>query len=1023
MLTTKLYRITYDPVTFALVRSDLITDPDVENTSDLEKMVERDVGQFRIGTLSVTISDLDETYFEEAGDPNAPFVFQVEDDDFLFHGPIDAATINYDADTQVTTFTVTSWEIFLANANLPARTVWEGSAIESASPVAGDDDIRYVKMRADSPVAPGDILQWDADTGDVRAFIFEVTIDGDGHKIAGFKQPPPVNVADVEDDTMRGENDANDELFIYSTNHRLRTSLREMFPENVATPNPDYETWRAGENDNVRIRVYTASGVYDWRRIISIDYWTGKNDVAPYGSYPWSFVIHVDEKIDSLDIDPEIERVRISAYVSTQVSEFRLYGREMYGYDPGIDLGSPFSGVLYDVETMIDAMMQVGRNGDPSLGERRPLGIFANVYDSIVNTDSFDQELFRWAELPDNPLDALRELQRTFHFWLRFEPTLDDAGTVDEVPRLEVHIIPVESIETAVPVETENIVTKFTYNPSETGKVRAVVVKANNDYFKPKREADWIGVWFNEADLTPYTLTEEELAYTLVPTGKGVVELEVLITPGYDPTLPAFRGTRRPQYLDPQLTQLAQHYYEFLNEATRQFSGELAERNDSLLGRFVTFTEVDPQTSETILEKTVFVSRASVSIDSADPFTSLSGYVVPATPPPATSLPSAKIVGPLDTEDADNNGSEVVDFTSNSTGHNITYAWHHREVGDVTWLDAGTDPEYTATLAVGNHEIRLVVTDDNANTDEDIVVARVRAQGIVIADPPPVDLESDFIILGDHERTDLGATPDAGTVIYDGDGATMGLNLKYAGGWAQIWDSTNDGDGSGLDADALDGQHGSYYTNASNLSSGTLDMARIADGSVTNAKLASGIDASKLTTGTLPIARIADGDITDAKLASGIDASKLTTGTLPIARIADGAVTDAKLASGIDASKLTTGTLPIARIADGAVTNAKLASGIDASKVTTGTLPDGQLSSNVPLKNAANTFSALQSITNGGLNVTATAGIQAQGTSIFISTGLKVWQLTVNSTSGNLQGRYSSNGGSSYGSYKDIVVP
>jgi len=42
-------------------------------------------------------------------------------------------------------------------------------------------------------------------------------------------------------------------------------------------------------------------------------------------------------------------------------------------------------------------------------------------------------------------------------------------------------------------------------------------------------------------------------------------------------------------------------------------------------------------------------------------------------------------------------------------------------------------------------------------------------------------------------------------------------------------------------------------------------------------------------------AKILDANVTNAKLASGIDASKLTTGTLPIARIADGAVTAAKL--------------------------------------------------------------------------------------------------------------------------------
>jgi hypothetical protein len=42
-------------------------------------------------------------------------------------------------------------------------------------------------------------------------------------------------------------------------------------------------------------------------------------------------------------------------------------------------------------------------------------------------------------------------------------------------------------------------------------------------------------------------------------------------------------------------------------------------------------------------------------------------------------------------------------------------------------------------------------------------------------------------------------------------------------------------------------------------------------------------------------AKILDANVTNAKLASDIDASKLTTGTLPIARIADAAVIPAKL--------------------------------------------------------------------------------------------------------------------------------
>jgi hypothetical protein len=81
---------------------------------------------------------------------------------------------------------------------------------------------------------------------------------------------------------------------------------------------------------------------------------------------------------------------------------------------------------------------------------------------------------------------------------------------------------------------------------------------------------------------------------------------------------------------------------------------------------------------------------------------------------------------------------------------------------------------------------------------------------------------------------------------------------------------------------------------------GALNVADVAG----LAAVASSGSASDLSTGTLPIARIADGAVVNAKLGTDLDASKLTAGTLPIARIADGAVTDGKIA-GMVASKLT----------------------------------------------------------------------------------------------------------------------
>ena len=52
--------------------------------------------------------------------------------------------------------------------------------------------------------------------------------------------------------------------------------------------------------------------------------------------------------------------------------------------------------------------------------------------------------------------------------------------------------------------------------------------------------------------------------------------------------------------------------------------------------------------------------------------------------------------------------------------------------------------------------------------------------------------------------------------------STNGGSTKY-----KFWHEGNDGSGSGLDADKLDGQEGSYYRNADNLNAGTVSRARL----------------------------------------------------------------------------------------------------------------------------------------------------------------------------------------------------
>jgi hypothetical protein len=66
-----------------------------------------------------------------------------------------------------------------------------------------------------------------------------------------------------------------------------------------------------------------------------------------------------------------------------------------------------------------------------------------------------------------------------------------------------------------------------------------------------------------------------------------------------------------------------------------------------------------------------------------------------------------------------------------------------------------------------------------------------------------------------------------------------------------------DGDGSGLDADNLDGQHGAYYRNATNLNAGTIPDARFPTTlPALNGSALTDLHATNLTTGTLAAARL-----------------------------------------------------------------------------------------------------------------------------------------------------------------------
>jgi hypothetical protein len=206
------------------------------------------------------------------------------------------------------------------------------------------------------------------------------------------------------------------------------------------------------------------------------------------------------------------------------------------------------------------------------------------------------------------------------------------------------------------------------------------------------------------------------------------------------------------------------------------------------------------------------------------------------------------------------------------------------------------------------------------------------------------------------------------------------------------------GAGSGLDADLLDSQHGAFYRDASNLSTGTLPGARLSGvyssvltlSNPSNVFVGDGAGVTNLYAGNL-----ATGTVADARLSPNVallDSTQTFSGAKTFSAApgftAAGApfsVTSNTLVTNLNAdlldgqtgsfyqnaANLNAGLLPDARLS-GTYTNPLTFSNasnsftgsglnltnLNASNLASGTVPDGRLSSNVALLNTPQTFTA-----------------------------------------------------------------
>ena len=170
----------------------------------------------------------------------------------------------------------------------------------------------------------------------------------------------------------------------------------------------------------------------------------------------------------------------------------------------------------------------------------------------------------------------------------------------------------------------------------------------------------------------------------------------------------------------------------------------------------------------------------------------------------------------------------------------------------------------------------------------------------------------------------MAAGSISGTLIQTGTVGTAQLadgaitNIKIAGPL----------DGAKLAADSVTAREIAINAvTASELADGAVDTAAIVDLAVTNSKIAAGVDGAKLTAGTVTSTQLA---------ANSVGATQLADGAVDTAAVQDGAVVSVKIANAaVGTTQLADGGVTTAKVADGAITGVKLAAGsVDDSKIS-----------------------------------------------------------------------------------------
>lgn len=149
------------------------------------------------------------------------------------------------------------------------------------------------------------------------------------------------------------------------------------------------------------------------------------------------------------------------------------------------------------------------------------------------------------------------------------------------------------------------------------------------------------------------------------------------------------------------------------------------------------------------------------------------------------------------------------DSNSTNVGDQVSQGWSQATASDLYVQKTGDTMSGDLTIQSGGttRGVRLVNLTNTSGGS--VSVGLGTNQGITISsDNGPMNFNA-----GNTQRMSLSSAGN--------------LTLTTSAGTGTVFTNLNDGSGSGMDADLLDGQDGTFYRSATNINTGTLDVARL----------------------------------------------------------------------------------------------------------------------------------------------------------------------------------------------------